>query len=54
MIENKQDDLIESIYTYFKVRNCYTCSYYYQKDNKCNKGHKHLTKLKCKQHKFKQ
>ena len=54
MIENKQDDFLESLYTILRVRCCYTCSYYFNKDNKCNKGHKHLTKLNCIDHKFKQ
>lgn len=54
MIEQKQKDVLESIYTLFKVRNCFTCSYYDEFSNKCYYKHLHLPKTSCNEHKFKQ
>jgi hypothetical protein len=51
-LKQKQDDFKESLYVLLKVKCCYTCRYYYEKRNVCNKGHIHLTKLNCKVHKF--
>ena len=35
------------------VKGCYTCVYYYEKDNKCTNPrhrHVHLPKIECKEH----
>lgn len=51
-VEQKQKDVRNSLYFYLEVRNCYTCSYYNENENKCYNRHVHTPKLNCNEHKF--